>query len=140
MQPNLLNIDSIDGGVYPFVVDPHRCGSAPFSPQILVDGTQNSCGSYDMHYDVNGCNEYRPTYPDDDYITAQFRRHGNCVMFKDCNPVRKKYKSCMASSNRIDDLTQQAMIEQFGSKFPYLTYVLYVFVIYVLIKLVFCKF
>lgn len=58
--------------------DPHRCGQAPFVPS--VDGpVQHSCGSYPDHFDKNGCNKYKPNYPDDLYIQT----HG-CAGLADC--------------------------------------------------------
>jgi len=56
----------------------HRCGDAPFVPN--VDGPrQHSCGSYKDGFGPNGCNKYRPNYPDDLYL----KTHG-CKGLADC--------------------------------------------------------
>lgn len=72
------NFTSLDYSDYPDHHDPHRCGSAPFVPN--VDGPrQHSCGSYADHFDENGCNRYMPNYPDDLYL----EEHG-CEGLADC--------------------------------------------------------
>ena len=72
------NFTSLDYSEYPDHHDPHRCGSAPFVPN--VDGPrQHSCGSYADHFDENGCNRYMPNYPDDLYL----EEHG-CEGLADC--------------------------------------------------------
>lgn len=58
--------------------DPHRCGTAPFVPDVSGE-RQHSCGSYAAHFDENGCNKYRPNYPDDLYL----EKHG-CEGLGDC--------------------------------------------------------
>jgi len=71
-QPNL------ETAVWPNTHDPHRCGTAPFVPN--VNGPiQNSCGSYGYYFNKNGCNRYMPNYPDDLYIA----QHG-CNCLADC--------------------------------------------------------
>ena len=63
---------------WPNNIDPHRCGDAPFVPN--VDGPeQNSCGSYKASFGPNGCSRYRPNYPDDRYL----EQHG-CEGLQDC--------------------------------------------------------
>lgn len=63
---------------YTKVTDPHRCGNSPFVPRVDSE-TQNSCGSYEAGFNKNGCNKYRPNYPDDMYI----EKHG-CRGLADC--------------------------------------------------------
>ena len=72
-----------DGGEDAFE-DPHRCGTAPFAPN--VDGPiQNSCGSYCSGFDkTTGCNKYRPNYPDDYYILNYMKTHKTCDGLQDC--------------------------------------------------------
>lgn len=60
-------------------VDPHSCGSAPFVPDVSGP-IQNSCKSYKGAFDENGCNAYRPNYPDDLYI----EKHGCGGVDEDC--------------------------------------------------------
>lgn len=57
---------------------PHRCGTAPFVP-VADAPRQHSCGSYKAGFGPNGCNKYRPNYPDDLYIQT----HG-CEGLADC--------------------------------------------------------
>ncbi len=65
---------------WPDLHDPHRCGTAPFVPRVDGEGgRQNSCGSYEAGFGPNGCNKYRPNYPDDLYI----EQHG-CKGLADC--------------------------------------------------------
>ena len=64
---------------YPFLEQSHKCGSAPFVPEITPDGQQNSCGSYRHHFNEKGCNKYTPNYPDDLYIM-----HHGCKGLGDC--------------------------------------------------------
>lgn len=87
---------------YPDHHDSHRCGTSPFSPQIMPDGTQNSCASYCSGFDKNGCNKYLPNYPDDYYILNYTATHGNCDGFGDC----KREITPIPHGNRQCDSTQ----------------------------------
>lgn len=58
--------------------DPHRCGTAPFVP-VVDTPRQHSCGSYPRGFQANGCNVFRPNYPDDLYLQT----HG-CKGLADC--------------------------------------------------------
>jgi hypothetical protein len=78
----------LDFSRYPMNTDPHRCGTAPFVPQI-IDGEQNSCGSYCAGFDKKGCNKYLNNYPDDVYLQNY---SGDCSDFKDCK--RKMDTGC----------------------------------------------
>lgn len=73
---------------FPWKHDPHRCGSAPFVPQVLADGTQNSCGSYEYTFDSEGRNEYLANYPDDIRIQDYACAGGDCNDFKQLDLVR----------------------------------------------------
>ncbi len=69
---------SLDFSEFPDLHDPHRCGTAPFVPN--VNGPrQNSCGSYELGFKKNGCNKYMPNYPDDLYI-----ENNGCEGLADC--------------------------------------------------------
>lgn len=56
---------------WPNDIDPHRCGTAPFVPDVWGP-EQNSCGSYKAGFNEKGCNKFLPNYPDDQYIA----KHG----------------------------------------------------------------
>ena len=63
----------LDKSKFPDHHDPHRCGTAPFVPVVNAP-RQHSCGSYEAGFQPNGCNIFRPNYPDDLYLET----HG-CV-------------------------------------------------------------
>lgn len=63
---------------WPDLHDPHRCGDAPFVPNVTCERA-NSCGSYEAGFNEKGCNKWRPNYPDDMYI----EQHG-CKGLADC--------------------------------------------------------
>lgn len=89
---------NLEWGKYPWMSDPHRCGTSAFSPQIMPDGSQNSCGSYCSGFDKNGCNKYLPNYPDDYYILNYVASGGNCDDLKDCKreitPIPHPDRNC----------------------------------------------
>lgn len=65
--------------------DPHRCGTAPFVPNVSGP-IQNSCGSYCDGFDKKtGCNKYKTNYPDDYYIADYIKQHGSCDgLYQEC--------------------------------------------------------
>jgi hypothetical protein len=69
---------SLDFSEWPDEHDSHRCGSAPFVPDVSGQ-RQHSCGSYKAAFNQDGCNAYTPNYPDDLYIA----KHG-CAGMADC--------------------------------------------------------
>lgn len=95
-------VDGLEWGDYPWKEDPHRCGSAPFVPQIMADGSQNSCGSYCAGFDKNGCNKYLNNYPDDYYLMDYSNKNGNCSDFKDCKRKEEPQECCPSHTNVIE--------------------------------------
>lgn len=108
-----LGYSSLESGFF----DSHRCGTAPFAPQIMPDGTQNSCASYASGFDENGCNKYLPNYPDDDYIQKYISSGGDCDDLKDCKreitPITRG--NCNNATNEIASFgCTGTTIEKFG--------------------------
>ena len=98
-------------GDYPFLNDPHRCGNAPFVPNVSGK-EQNSCGSYCGGFDdTTGCNKYLPNYPDDYYILQYYAKHGTCNGLQDCkngNPPTQ------LGSDGIRPIPTPHLVENFG--------------------------
>ncbi len=123
----------LEWGDYPWMHDPHRCGTAPFSPQVMSDGSQNSCASYCSGFDEKGCNKYRPNYPDDYYLLNYLSNGGNCDDFNDCKreitPITGG--GCPSHTN---------VIENFGM-FPQspLGIVMWLVFLYLIAKIIFSK-
>lgn len=146
----------LEWGDYPWTHDPHRCGNAPFVPNITADGCQNSCGSYCSGFDKSGCNKYLPNYPDDNYILNYMANGGNCDDFNDCKreitPINSNCglqsnvvgPSCASSSLSLSggasSLSGGASIEHFGFA-PKGTFgiLLWIFFLYLIAKIIFRK-
>lgn len=147
---------NLEWGDYPSNVDPHRCGTSYFSPQIMEDGSQNSCASYCDGFDKNGCNKYLPNYPDDDYILNYTAKHGNCDGLGDCKreitPVTNNrncdstqfgYGSPIAGgdyTNMVGPGINYPIVENFGM-FPQTTFgtIMWLLFLYLLATIIFCK-
>ena len=124
-----LDYSSLESGFF----DPHICGTTPFNPQIMSDGSQNSCVSYCGGFDKNGCNKYRPNYPDDDYLLNYLSNGGNCDDFNDCKreitPITGG--GCNSHTN---------VIENFGmSPETPLGVVMWLLFLYLIAKIIFSK-
>jgi hypothetical protein len=141
--------DRLEWSDYPDNHDPHRCGSAPFSPQIMPDGTQNSCGSYCDGFDKKGCNKYLPNYPDDYYLMNYAAKHGNCDGFDDCKreitPVNQACESTQSGygisrTNQVGPGINYPIIENFGM-FPETPFgvVLWLLFLYLIAQILFGK-
>lgn len=118
-------------GDFPSQIDPHRCGDTPFVPQIMPDGSQNSCGSYCDGFDKSGCNKYRSNYPDDNYIQKYVSCGGDCDDLKDCKREITPITGCPSSSNVIENF------EMFPkSMFDYAVWILF---LYLIAKIIFEK-
>lgn len=132
---------------YPDHKDSHRCGNAPFSPQIMKDGSQNSCASYCSGFDKNGCNKYLPNYPDDYYILNYTATHGNCDGLGDCKREITPIPSKNCDSTQFGDYTNMVgpginypIVENFGM-FPntFLGTALWLLFLYLIATAIFCK-
>ena len=125
----------LEWGDYPGNFDPHQCGSAPFHPQIMPNGRQNSCASYCDGFDKKGCNKYLPNYPDDYYLLNYTATHGNCDGFNDCKrgitPIPHPDRNCGYDHTNV--------IENFGMPQSPLGIALYFLVFYLIFKAIFCK-
>lgn len=126
-----LDYSSLESGFF----DAHRCGSTPFSPQIMADGSQNSCASYCGGFDKNGCNKYLPNYPDDDYIHKYISNGGNCNDFKDCKREKTIPAECSSSTNIIEnfEIFPNSSLGEIGN------ILLCVVFFYLIIKVMFCN-
>lgn len=130
---------SLEWGDFPWKEDPHRCGDAPFVPQVMADGTQNSCGSYCDGFNKEGCNKYRPNYPDDEYLQQFIRHGGDCNEFNDCknNKSLCNGKECDTGLNfRIQNNT----LEHFGfsSEVDMFNLLLWLIIIFIGLKMIYC--
>lgn len=141
---NINNNINMMYGEYPWKEDPHRCGNAPFVPQIMPDGTQNSCGSYCAGFDGSGCNKYLPNYPDDYYLLDYVASGGDCKDFEDCKrditPVPNG-EECNKGVNF--SIQNNTIVENFGNVFDtdYFNLALWAIVIILTLRLIFvgCK-
>lgn len=134
--------------------DPHRCGSAPFVPQIMPDGSQNSCGSYEYAFDKEGRNEYLAKYPDDEFINDYVCRGGDCNEFKKLDrlkPIMENNTGCCDGLNysiqnnnvdaKIKGKISDNIVENFtGTPGPHLIVILlWIILLVVMLKLVCMK-